>query len=295
VLGTAALAEEVNVSPVIAVVVAGLFVGTAARRALEPSRVLALFGFWETMGFAINVLLFLGIGMQLDPGMLLSEAPSILLALIALHAGRAIAVYGCCFALRVIARERISTRWQHVMVLGNIKGALSMAAVLALPTTLPYRDRLVAIVFGTTLVTLVSQALPLRRWLTLLGVAELPSDERFAAARAQLIAARCGHTQLDELLAAGLLDRQDHAVRRAAFQRQIIRAEQILRGADANQDSVVDTTLLYAQKAALLDAARRGLIPTNVAEAEVEQLDRGLVSLELSPHSLSGEADPEKG
>jgi CPA1 family monovalent cation:H+ antiporter len=294
VLGTAALAEEVQVSPVIAVVVAGLFVGTAARRALEPSRVLALFGFWETTGFAINVLLFLGIGMQLDPSMLLGEAPSILLALVALHAGRAIAVYGCCFALKVIAREKISPRWQHVMVLGNIKGALSMAAVLALPTTLPYRDRLIAIVFGTTLVTLVSQALPLKRWLTLLGVAESPSDERFAAARAQLIAARCGHTQLDELLAAGLLDRKEHAERRAAFQRQIIGAEHVLRGA-ANQDHVVDSTLLYAQKAALLDAARRGLIPPNIAEAEVEQLDRGLVSLELAPHEKSGHGDPKKG
>jgi hypothetical protein len=30
------------------------------------------------------------------------------------------------------------------MVFGNIKGALLMAAVLALPATLPYRDRLVA-------------------------------------------------------------------------------------------------------------------------------------------------------
>ncbi len=37
-------------------------------------------------------------------------------------------------------------RWQHVMLAGNIKGALSMAAVLALPQGLAHRDRLITIV-----------------------------------------------------------------------------------------------------------------------------------------------------
>jgi hypothetical protein len=45
----------------------------------------------------------------------------------------------------------------------------------------------------------------------------------------------------------------------------------------------------------LLVAARRGLIPENIAEAEVEELDRGLVSLELSPHAVRGDPEPKKG
>ncbi|MBL8741927.1 MAG: cation:proton antiporter, partial [Myxococcales bacterium] len=44
VFGTSLLAERVHASPVIAVVVAGLWVGRAARIALEPSRVIALQG-----------------------------------------------------------------------------------------------------------------------------------------------------------------------------------------------------------------------------------------------------------
>ena len=46
--------------------------------------------------------------------------------------GRAVAVYGCFGALR-LAGDAVPWRWQHVMVFGNVKGALSMAAVLALP------------------------------------------------------------------------------------------------------------------------------------------------------------------
>ncbi len=289
VLSTSVIAEHVHASPVIAVVVAGLFVGYAARGALEPSRVLALQGFWETTGFVINVLLFLGVGMQLDPSLLIAEAPAILLSLVALHAGRAVAVYGCCFGLKVLSKEQISRPWQHVMVLGNIKGALSMAAVLALPVGLPYRDRLIAIVFGATFVTLVSQALPFRRVLGWLGVTTSERDARVDTARAHLIAARRGQTELEELLSAGLLSRRGHAERRAAFQRQIIAAERVLRSDEARgaHDHVVDATLLYAQKAALLDAGRRGLIPDAVADAEVAELDDRLLSLEIDPEQIA--------
>lgn len=79
--------------------------------------------------------------MQIDARMFVTEAGSILAALAALHVGRAVAVYGCFGILRAVGRDEVAPRWQHVMVFGNIKGALSMAAVLALPEDLPYRDR----------------------------------------------------------------------------------------------------------------------------------------------------------
>jgi CPA1 family monovalent cation:H+ antiporter len=278
VFGTSLIAERVHASPVIAVVVAGLVVGRAARRALEPSRVIALQGFWEVAGFGANVLLFLLVGMQLDARVLVSEAQSILFAVLALHAGRAVAVYGCFAVLRAAKRDSVPLRWQHVMVFGNIKGALSMAAVLALPAGLPHRDELVAIVFGVTFVTLLTQALPFRRVLHLLGVA-LASDDVFDSARASLIAARRGQAELDGMLATGLLARGDHAERRAVFQRIIIEAEAALRTpeADAADDEVIDAAILTAQKAALSDAARRGLVAGDTAERAISAIDRRLL------------------
>ena len=124
---------------------------------LEPSRVLALQGFWEVAAFVINVWLFLLVGIQLSGDMLVREAWPILLAVVALHAGRAVAVYVCFGALH-LSGQGVPWRWLHVMVFGNVKGALSMAAVLALPQGIAYRDRLIAIVFGVTLVTLLTQA-----------------------------------------------------------------------------------------------------------------------------------------
>jgi monovalent cation:H+ antiporter, CPA1 family len=290
VFGAALTAERIHASPVIAVVVAGLGIGRAARTFLEPSRILALQGFWETAGFCLNVIIFLLVGMQIRASMLAQEAASIALAVLALHVGRAVAVYGSFGMLRLAVKEVVPLRWQHVMVLGNIKGALSMAAVLALPHDLPHRERLVTIVFGATFVTLVTQALPFRRLLVALGVTLSTTDVALDKAKAVLISARRGQHELDELLEAGLLARKEHAEIRAAFQRQVISAEETLRGpaGEYAKDQLVEVSLLTARKAAVVDAARRGIIHTDVADAHVNELDRELLKLMNHHH---GEGD----
>lgn len=293
VFATSLLAERIHASPVIAVVVAGLVVGRAARHALEPSRVLALQGFWEAIGFSINVLLFVLVGMQIDARTFLTEAGAILVAVLALHIGRAIAVYGISAMLRWLRKNEIPTRWQHVMVFGNIKGALSMAAVLALPQDLPHRTRLITIVFGVTFITLLTQALPFRRFLREMRVAGV--TDMFDTARARLIAARRGQVELDSMLATGLMSRAEHAERRAAFQRTIIHAENELRTpeADAADDVIIDGAVLTAQKAALLDAVRRGLVAMETAEQEIATIDRRLLRIAMV-HEVPEETEESK-
>jgi len=236
------------------------------------------------------------VGMQLDARVLVNQAESIVFAVLALHAGRAVAVYGCFAVLRAMKRDVAPSRWQHVMVFGNIKGALSMAAVLALPAEMPHRAELVAIVFGATFVTLLTQALPFRRVLVLLGVAH-DGDDPLDTARANLIAARRGQAELDTLLATGLVARGEHAERRAAFQRVIIDAESELRtpGSDAAEDVVVDGALLMSQKAALVDAARRGLIASDTADRAIAGLDRQLLRTATSEQQADRRSESREG
>jgi CPA1 family monovalent cation:H+ antiporter len=279
VFATSLITEHLGGSAVIAVVVAGVLVGYEMRARFEPSRVLALQGFWETASFVLNVWLFLLVGMQLRSELLLREAWPIVLAVAALHAGRAVAVYGCFGILRLLGTQHIPWRWQHVMVFGNVKGALSMAAVLGLPQDIPYRDRLIAIVFGVTLTTLVTQALPFRRFLTWLGVSHGMPNEVADQSRAVLIGARRAQTELDNLLVSGLISKHEHAERWAVFQRDIIEAERTLRveREDTGGAHVALHAVLSAEKAALLDAARRGLITEHTAGARVAALDEQIV------------------
>jgi CPA1 family monovalent cation:H+ antiporter len=283
VFATALLTEHFGGSAVIAVVLAGVLVGHEMRARLEPSRVLALQGFWEIAAFIANVWLFLLVGMQLRSDLLLREAWPIALAVVALHAGRAVAVYGSLGALH-LSGDSVPWRWQHVMVFGNVKGALSMAAVLALPQGIPFRERLVAIVFGVTLVTLVMQALPFRRFLTWLGVAARSDDGLADQSRAVLIGARRAQIELDNLLASGLISRFEHAERRAGFQRDIIEAERTLRGADHAQEDVAMPAVLSARNAAIVDAARRGLISESTAAQHVAELDAQILRVAAHSH-----------
>ena len=176
------------------------------------------------------------------------------------------------------------------MVFGNVKGALSMAAVLALPANIPYRDRLIAIVFGVTLVTLLTQALPFRRFLTWLGVAGASGSPEVDEGRAVLIGARRAQLELDQLLASGLISRREHAERYAAFQRDIIQAERTLRtaGVHSHRDVVLPAVVI-AQKAAILDAARRGLITDRAASDHVAALDKKFLEASAAEYSAEHE------
>jgi CPA1 family monovalent cation:H+ antiporter len=110
------------------------------------------------------------------------------------------------------------------------------------------------------------------------------------AARAVLISARRAQLELDQLLASGLIARGEHAERRAAFQRDIIAAERILRTADLHSHpDVVQPSVLIAQKAALLDAARRGLISDRTANEHVAALDKQLLDATAWDHSTESE------
>jgi CPA1 family monovalent cation:H+ antiporter len=115
----------------------------------------------------------------------------------------------------------------------------------------------------------------------LLRVTHASAGDRFDIARAKLIAARRAQAELDALLGTGLLSRSEHAERRATFQRTVIESEAALRTpeGDEAEDEVIDGALLAAQKAALGDAARRGLVAAETADREIGELDRKLLHL----------------
>jgi CPA1 family monovalent cation:H+ antiporter len=104
------------------------------------------------------------------------------------------------------------------------------------------------------------------------------ADEVAEECRAVLIGARRAQTELDNLLATGLLSRKDHAERWAEFQRDIIDAERKLRHAGHDpQAQVAMPAVLAARKSAILDAARRGLITDRTAARHVAVLDEQIL------------------
>ncbi|HEY0840989.1 MAG TPA: cation:proton antiporter, partial [Vulgatibacter sp.] len=229
--GAYALGDSLGVSGAIAAVAAGLTIGETVRRHLPPRSRIALHSFWDYAAFGVTTFLFLSVGLSTSPASLWSHLPEIGIGFACLVVGRATAVY-LPFLLLRIARpaQAVPFRWQHVFVVGHIKGALSIAMALGLPAEVPYRAMLVDVAFGITFVSLVGQGLLLTGVIRWLGLARTdPAADAIDQEQARLIAAKAARAELDRLQQAGLVPRPAYDLLRSDYQVSIAGAERSLR------------------------------------------------------------------
>src|SRR5688572_13569715 len=123
------LSERLHASPVLAVVAAGITIGSVGWGEVTPTGKVAIRSFWAVVAFGIDTILFLLIGLQLDLAALSGAASAIAWGLLALTAGRVTAVYSMLALLRLRRHgaQNVPMEWQHLLVWGNLKGSLSMA------------------------------------------------------------------------------------------------------------------------------------------------------------------------
>jgi CPA1 family monovalent cation:H+ antiporter len=89
------------------------------------------------------------------------------LAVAALLVGRLLSVY-LLIPLSNRLSEKISFRWQSVIVWGGLRGALALALALSLPSTFPYREQILDLTFGVVIFSIVVQGLTIKPLLQLL-------------------------------------------------------------------------------------------------------------------------------
>jgi len=168
--GSFILAETVGVSPVIAVVIAGIVIGNYGRRkSMSANTQIAVDSFWEYAAFVVNSLVFLLIGLEIPLGLLTEHVNVIFWAVLVMLLARAISLYGLLQISNQVSKP-ISGKWQHVLFWGGLRGSLSIAMVLSLPLTLPGRVQLIAMTFGAVTFSLLIQGLTVSPLLHLLRI-----------------------------------------------------------------------------------------------------------------------------
>jgi len=80
--------------------------------------------------------------------------------------------------------EKIPSRWQHILAWGGIRGALSLALVLSLDRTFPYRSQVLAATFGVVAFSLVVQGLMIKPLIAFLGI-DKTEDNDYRTSRAR--------------------------------------------------------------------------------------------------------------
>lgn len=161
VAGTYTLAAKLHMSGPIAVVVAGLLIGSrGSRAALSDETRRHLFGFWTLIDEILNSVLFLLIGLEvlvlrLDPSFGWLAAFAVPLVLCA----RLIAVSVPVLALRTTHSFVAGTI--PVLTWGGLRGGISVALALSLPEV-EEKSLILAATYAVVLFTIIVQGLSLR-------------------------------------------------------------------------------------------------------------------------------------
>jgi monovalent cation/hydrogen antiporter len=265
-------ADQLGVSGVLAAVTAGLYVGwRAPELASVPTRLLG-FSFWEVLNYLLNAILFILVGLQLQPilGQLSGRSTAILLSQAALVSAVVIAVriawgFTVPYLVRAIDRRpsqvarRVGARERLVSGWCGMRGAVSLAAALALPLVFPERDLIVFLTFGVILSTLVVQGLTLPALIRRLGVHGDSVVEEREEIRARLEATTAALARLDELAAEDWT--RDDTIERLRglydFRRRRLKA----RVGKIEDDGYEDRSLAYQRLVReLLEAQRRTIV-----------------------------------
>ncbi len=163
--GSFLLAEHWHVSGIMAVLCAGIVFSLArdriASRTQEESHSL-----WEVLGHVAVCLVFLLSGITVSLGMFQDRWLAMLIGIGAVLAARLVVVHAMLALARLGGAAPFPRGYRPVMVWGGLRGAVTLALALALPTHLPYWWTIQSIAFGVVLFTLVVAApttLPLLR------------------------------------------------------------------------------------------------------------------------------------
>jgi monovalent cation:H+ antiporter, CPA1 family len=169
--GSYLLAFHLHLSGVIATASAGLVLGNfGSKRRMSARTRTAMQSFWEYVSFVMNSLVFLLIGLEIHVRELLQNWTSVVLAIGAVLLGRALSVY-LFVPLSNRFGEKISFRWQHVVIWGGLRGALALALALSLNSAFPYRQQILDLTFGVVIFSILVQGLTIKPLLKLLQLA----------------------------------------------------------------------------------------------------------------------------
>lgn len=284
-------AETLGVSGVLAAVVAGLIAGRRAARVLSPSARLMGRGVWDIVIFLINSFAFILIGLQLS-GITTHLAPRSALELIGLGVAigataiiaRILWVFPATYLPRYFS-ARIRARDPYpppnavfVVSWAGMRGAVSLAAALALPRDFPERELLIFLTFCVIAATLVGQGLSLPWLIRRLRVVAGPVGET-EEATARLAAADAAMTRLTGLADEfpGHLELVDQL--RARFSHEIGHVPSAIEGVrdegelELLEHMEIRNAVVMAQREAVIQLRDSGVISDEVLRRVERDLD----------------------
>lgn len=166
VFGSVAAANSLGLSGLVAAAVAGLYFGnvTVKQEAhLSPEVRGAIFDFWEIAAFFATSAAFVYLGLSMNIFNIANNILVIILVFAAVIVSRVASTYPILAAINKFTTEKIPMVWRHVIMLGGMRGALSVALVASLPQS-SFKNTIATITFGVVLASLIIQYFALTKY-----------------------------------------------------------------------------------------------------------------------------------
>lgn len=194
-------AEELHVSGILAAVVAGVYAGYRSPHTLDADVRLNAVAFWSVLVFGLEITLFVLLGLQLPEIVDTLEASSTGVAelvwpIVAIAAASIAARLAFVFAMGSDAGETAGQRF--AVGWSGMRGAVSLAAALAVPLSVDGRPQIIFLTFALILITIVGQGLSLPFIVRALGL-ENPRRWSDEEAVARMEAAQSALDRLDQM------------------------------------------------------------------------------------------------
>jgi CPA1 family monovalent cation:H+ antiporter len=204
-------ADKLRASGVLAVVATGLYFGRYGSGALTAAARLQQREIWDLIVFLLTGMSFLLIGLELRPildslvnresGSLLIEASSVVGVVIVGRMAWMFMTTALPGGQRLFGATRATRSWQETTVVGwaGMRGAVSLAAALALPQSFPQRELVVFLTFAVIVATLVGQGLTLPPLIRRLGLVTRGGQESVLVAETRRRLTVVALSEIDDL------------------------------------------------------------------------------------------------
>jgi Na+/H+ antiporter len=301
-------AEGIGLSGVLAAVAAGIVLGWRAPDIASARMRMQGFAVWELLVFLLNAILFILIGLQFQvvlDGLRDRAAADLALWAAAVCAtvvgARVLWLFTAPYVVRAIDRREAQrarrTTWRERLVVGwsGLRGAVSMAAALALPLEthagdpFPGRDLIIFLAYAVIVFTIVVQGLSLPALIRRLGLEEDDSEHREELI-ARLAAAEAALQRLEELTGEDwtLEDTIERVRGMYEYRLRRFAAQQDGDGSEAIEDRSLAyqqlmQELIEAQRRALVQLRKEGAINDEVMRRIQRELDLEESRLEITP------------
>jgi len=279
--GSYLLANEVHASGVIAVVIAGMLCGNVgAVRGMSPATRVAVVSFWEYAAFAVNSIVFLLIGAEIQLPRLVSMLPAAGLLFLILTVVRALVIWSIA---PIVARREgaFGKRWKPVLTWGGLRGGISMVLALwvARQDGFALGEHIRDLVFAVVLINLLVQGPTIGPLLRHFGLVFTSTErDRAAAMRARMKAIKAAVKELDRRYADHGISAAAHEALREQYQARQGDIEEALQHL-APQAEMLDREVESVQRDLALvekDAIRAAFAKGAVSEGAMRELLAGI-------------------